>query len=110
MEEGVHGHVLAQGIVQLDIVRRLVGGAFVVILVTINGIEPMTDLARQFRGSMAEEAVVGVTFRVYAWPWAGIAQAPLMDVMTGGTGDGSGVDLLAGNRIEEGKKRAVVAG
>ena len=105
---GEHGNVLGEEIVWFETIRRQVGGAFVVILIPIDRIESMADLARQLGRLVAEEAVAGIPLELDSRPWAGVFGAPLMDVVAGGAGDGSGADELARRGIEEGEERPVV--
>jgi len=70
---GGHRNVLAQDIIQFVTIRHLVGGAFVVILIPINRIKPVTDLAGQFRRPVAEKTVVGIPLQISSRPRTGIA-------------------------------------
>lgn len=100
----MHRHGLAEEIVQTGTIRRLVSGAFMVVLVPIDGIQSMADLAGQFRRTVAEKTAVGIPLHFTPRPGTGIAQAPLVDVVAGGTGDNSRADLSSRDDIEEGEK------
>ena len=105
-----HRNVSAEKIVQQKFMLRLVGGAYVVILIPVDRIKSMTNLARQLCRPVAEEAVAGISLEMNPRSLAGIGGAPLMDVVTGGTGHFPGSDDLARGGIEEGEERPVVTG
>lgn len=86
---------------------RRMHDTLVKILVSIDGIKSMADLARQLSRTVTEEAVVGIAFEIDSRSLAGGFGAPLMDVMAGGTGNGSLAGKFARGRINEGKKRPV---